>query len=62
MKNSLVQNTQMYNLHQGSQADMGVYMAVLEPGDKILGMNLSDGGHNMVAQLTFRENFITSCL
>ena len=31
--------------HSGSQANMGVYMAILEPNDKVLGMDLSAGGH-----------------
>jgi len=31
--------------HSGSQANMGVYFSVMKPGDTMLGLNLSHGGH-----------------
>ncbi|PPD32773.1 MAG: serine hydroxymethyltransferase, partial [Methylomonas sp.] len=31
--------------HSGSQANMAVFMAMIQPGDTILGLSLADGGH-----------------
>src|SRR5689334_21278757 len=31
--------------HSGSQANMAVYFTFIKPGDKVMGMNLSHGGH-----------------
>jgi glycine hydroxymethyltransferase len=31
--------------HSGAQANMGVYLSLLDPGDKIMGMRLDQGGH-----------------
>lgn len=31
--------------HSGANANLGVYFSVLEPGDKIMGMKLTEGGH-----------------
>jgi len=31
--------------HSGSQANMGAYFAIIQPGDKVMGMDLAQGGH-----------------
>ncbi|MBQ2022669.1 MAG: hypothetical protein II213_03025, partial [Lachnospiraceae bacterium] len=36
---------EMEQPHCGSSANMAAYRVLLQPGDKVMGMNLSDGGH-----------------
>ena len=36
--------------HSGAQANMAVFIAMLKPGDTVMGMNLDHGGHRLAGQ------------
>ena len=47
--------------HSGSQANMAAYLAMMEPGDTLLGMSLPDGGHlTHGAKVSFSGKFFRS--
>ncbi len=48
--------------HSGSQANMAIYFSFLEPGDTIMGMDLSHGGHlTHGSPVNFSGKFFNSC-